>query len=247
MEIKKRVFVLFLVLCVSCVFTPQLWSTEVLYAPFECYTCIPQPKLTAVYVYTGGMLQPSACKFHNGLPPVLGKVGKAFETKNSHYIIVPDRPSINFGKTDFAITFWVKTTSTKSYNTILDKRQTHKSPGYHVVLYKGRPLLHICDGSQWKNYYGGADTVVNDGKWHYVAIYVDRDNTVGGKIYIDGICAHTFNPTYVTGSLNNNEKLFIGKHVDWSNAYFKGTLDELRLFRSASRRLKKVPTTKKGS
>lgn len=238
MESKKRVFMLFLVLCVCCMFTPQLWSTEVLYAPFDCYTCIPQPtKLTAVYVYVGGEIKPAACKFHNGLPPVLGKVCKAFEFDGNRWIIIDSHPSLNFGKTDFAITFWVKTTSSKTNNTIIEKRKTHGSPGYHVELYKGRPLLHICDGTTWRNYYGGVGTpLVNDDKWHYVAIYVDRDNTAGGKIYIDGICAHTFNPTGVAGSLDNKTRLFIGKHAHYPNGHFMGTLDELRLFRSASRK-----------
>lgn len=141
---------------------------------------------------------------------------------------MPDSDWLDLGTDDFAITFWVKTTSTKAYNTIIDKRKSQAFPGYHVVLYQGRPLLHLCDPSGWLNY--GADAKVNDGKWHYVAFYVERNNPTGGKIYVDGLCVHTFNPTTRAGSLSNEVPLLIGKHVDWSYAYFEGTLDELWIY-----------------
>lgn len=241
MKVTKKVSMLVFVFAVFCLFTAQAWSTEVLYAPFEEYyyvpSSLPHPH-TTVHIYPGlpGApinLKPEACKFVNGIPAIPGKVGKAFKFDGKRYITVPTRPILNLGKKDFAITFWVKTTSEKTHNTIIDKRKTQKTPGYHVCLYHGRPLLHMCDApNHWLNYCGVTSSpVVNDGKWHHVAIYVDRDNEAGGKIYIDGMCVHTFNPTTRSGSLNNDVDLFIGKHVDWANSYFDGTLDELVIFR----------------
>jgi hypothetical protein len=93
----------------------------------------------------------------------------------------------------------------------------------------------------WSNYFGS--TTVNDGKWHYVAIYVDRDNTAGGKIYVDGLCVHTFNPTNRAGSLSNGVPLLIGKHAQWGHAHFEGTLDEVWIFRGVVSR--KAPHHKK--
>jgi len=77
-----------------------------------------------------------------------------------------------------------------------------------VVLYNGRPLLHVCQApggpNNWLNYCGDTSTTaVNDDKWHYVAFYVERNNPTGGKIYVDGLCVHTFNPTTRAGSLSN--------------------------------------------
>jgi hypothetical protein len=228
MNVKKKVFVLGLVFGMFCLFTTGALAIDVLYAPLEGFYRLVNAK-TNVYIYDGVSLLPLPCDSQNGLEPVGGKVGKALSFNGKRYITVPDSDWLDLGTDDFAITFWVKTKSTKTYNTIIDKRKTHPSPGYHVVLYRGRPLLHLHDTSGWLNYCGS--TTVNDDKWHYVAIYVERKNPVGGKIYVDGRCDLTFNPTSRSGSLSNNVPLLIGKHVVWNHAYFDGTLDELWIFR----------------
>ncbi|UCH95421.1 MAG: hypothetical protein JSV88_00865 [Candidatus Aminicenantes bacterium] len=235
MNVKKKVFVLSLLFGMFCLFTTGALAIDVLYAPLEGFYNQVQGK-TNVYVYDGVSLQPLPCKIQNGLVPVGGIVGKALSFNGKRHITVLDSDWLDLGTDDFAITFWVQTRSTKTYNTIIEKRESHPRPGYHVVLYKGRPLLHLCQSpggsTNWLNYWGGMNsTAVNDGKWHYVAIYVERNNRVGGKIYVDGLCVHTFNPTSRSGSLSNKADLLIGGHCDWNHAYFEGTLDELWIFR----------------
>jgi hypothetical protein len=231
---------------------------EVLYAPFEDYYLVPPTTVGPYHTYTTVYVAdnaaplwtplPWACEFtpiiNTGQPPqppVWGKVGKAFYFDGKRYIKVPDSAQLNFGTKDFAITFWVKTTATppaKPYNNIIDKRATPIPAsgvvGYAVCIYNGYPLLHIkSTTSTWRNYFGNAASPkVNDGKWHYVAIYVERRNAVGGKIYIDGVCAHTFDPREHTGDISNKEPLYIGKHATWTNSYFEGTLDEVEIFRA---------------
>lgn len=234
MNIKKKVFVLGFVFGMFCLFTSGALAIDVLYAPFEGFDRT-GPGKTNVYVYDGVSLQPTACDIQNGITTAAGKVGKALTFDGKMYITVPNNNWLEIGTDDFAITFWVKTTSTKTYNTIIDKRKAQAYPGYHVVLYNGRPLLQMCQApggaSNWLNYCGGTNcTAVNDGKWHYVAFYVERNNTTGGKLYVDGLCVCTFNPTTRAGSLSNGVPLLIGKHVDWSHAYFEGTLDELWIY-----------------
>lgn len=247
MNVKKKVFVLSLVFGMFCLLTSGALAIDVLYAPLEGFDRPGLGKIT-VYVYDGISLQPLCCDIQDGLLSVGGKVGKALSFNGKRYITVPDSSWLNLGTDDFAITFWVKTKSTKTYNTIIDKRKTHPRPGYHVVLYKGTPLLHLCNTSPspgWSNYFG--TKTVNDGKWHYVAIYVERKNRVGGKIYVDGLCVHTFDPTSRAGSLSNEEALLIGKHVVWKHAYFEGTLDELWIFRGVGRKgpIQKIKKMKK--
>jgi hypothetical protein len=230
MNIKKKVFVLGLVFGMFCLFTSGALAIDVLYAPFENFN---QGNTT---VYVGpGCGSPLSCTFFNGTAPVPGKVGKAFSFNGSRFIKVPNSNSPNLGTSDFAIAFWVKTKSKKINNTIIDKRKSHLSPGYHVTLYQGRPLLHVCQApggnNNWFNYWNPNSTPINDGKWHYVAFYVERNNTTGGKIYVDGLCVHTFNPTNRNGNLNNPLDLMIGKHADSSSNNFDGILDELWIFR----------------
>ena len=233
MNVTKRVFVLVFVFGMFCLFTSGALAIDVLYAPLEDFN---NGKTT---VYVGpGTGTPLLCTFTNGITPVNGKVGKALPFNGSRYIKVPNNNSPNFGKDDFAITFWVKTKSGKTNNTIIDKRKSHNSPGYSVTLYNGRPLLHMCQypagPPYWLNFWGGMSSkAVNDGRWHHVAIYVERNESAGGKIYVDGLCEHTFDPTSLSGSLTNSVDLMIGKHADSSRNNFEGTLDELWIFRES--------------
>ena len=232
MNVKKKVFVLSLVFGMFCLFTSGALAIDVLYAPLEGFPDLVNAR-TNVYVYDGVSLQLLACQVQNGLVPVWGKVGKALSFNGKRYITVPDSDWLDLGKDDFAITFWMKTKSTKDYNSIIDKRKGHYAPGYHVTLYNGRPLLCLCESpggqNRWTNYV--ADTTVNDGKGHYVAFYVERNNPSGGKIYVDGQCVKTFNPTGRNGSLNNDQDLLIGRHCVWKDKHFEGILDELWIFR----------------
>ncbi|CCQ64609.1 hypothetical protein CWATWH0402_2229 [Crocosphaera watsonii WH 0402] len=72
---------------------------------------------------------------------------------------------------------------------------------------------------------------IADGQWHQVTVTVDRDSHVGGKFYVDGVHAYTFNPTGRQGSLSNNKSLTLGRRSDnGSTGYFNGSLDEVMLF-----------------
>lgn len=231
MSISKKSKLLLAVILVCGVFVVQGFAVEVLYAPFaDCSF----KSLTVVY--TGSNLIPAVLDFHNGQYPVGGKVGKAASFDGTQYVKVPDEPMLDFGTSDFAITFWVKTTCKKRNNTVIDKRAGSQSTGYHVTIYDGRPLLRMHSTAGY-NYWGGSSSrAVNDGKWHYVAIYVDRNNLSGGKIYVDGACVHTFNPTFHNNkSLDNNQPVWIGKHADLKNANFEGILDEIRFFKSKTK------------
>jgi hypothetical protein len=232
MNVKKKVFVLTLVFGMSVFFTSKIMAIDVFYAPLEDFS---EGNTVYTYVYFGSTTPittiPTKCIFHSGFPHVIGKVGYALPFNGSRYVTVPHNEMLNLGTNDFAITFWVKTKATKRYNTIIEKRASGNSIGYHVVLYNGIPLLHLRDDSGWLNYFGS--TPVNDGKWHYVAIYVERNNRKGGKIYVDEMCVHTFDPTSRNGSLDNNADLLIGKHIAWNHAHFEGALDELRIFRGS--------------
>jgi hypothetical protein len=156
-------------------------------------------------------------------------LGKALQFNGTNYVTIPDNPTVNFGTGDFSIAFWVKTTETKTNNTVMDKRG---SAGYHVVLYDGRILMQIADTSgRWANYWDSASRQVNDGFWHFIVITVDRDNTSGIKYYIDGSLSGTFNPAGCPGDISNSTPLYLGKHTSNSNNNFSGILDEVKLYK----------------
>lgn len=157
--------------------------------------------------------------------------GEGFYATGSQYVQVPDNSAYDLDSGDFAISFWVKTTSTKTFNTILDKRNS-SGCGWHVVLYRGWPLMRIDDTSAGGyNYYSSSSSAsVNDGQWHFVYIYVDTGGYYDSKIYVDGNPVLTFDPTRHTGSIANSDDLYIGKHRFSSSYGFVGTMDEIKIF-----------------
>ncbi len=150
------------------------------------------------------------------------------------YVRVTDNDALDFGTGDFSIGFEIQTSNGSQFDVILDKRVEQSGPtqGYVVYNYYGKLGFQLADGKGWTNYV--SDISIADGKSRHVAVTVDRDELTGGKWYLDGELAGTFNPTGRQGSLSNNQDLIIGNRSDssWSG-YFNGILDEVELFDQA--------------
>ena len=172
-----------------------------------------------------------------------GMVGNAlyFDGIND-YVEVAHHSRIDFGIGDFTVEAWIKTTD--AYGNIVSKRHQHNSPGYLFMVYRGTLLLQMTDDENgWFNYIdpryntGEAYPRVDDGLWHHVAVTVIRDNTAGGKMYMDGVAVYVFNPTNRQGSLDTGANLLIGREGGGSQ-YFNGIIDELSLYPKALNRKK---------
>jgi len=162
-------------------------------------------------------------------------LGKAVQFNGQNYLSVPNSPSLNFGTGDFSVSCWFKTTNTSSFNTLIDKRIKVASgwQGYHLCVYYGKDIvLQVGDNVKgWYNYLGSSGNTLNDGNWHFVTVTMDRDNTQGVKIYIDGQLKKVDNATYRTGNIDTNADLLIGKHIEGSYYNFIGAIDEVKLFK----------------
>lgn len=145
----------------------------------------------------------------------------------TNYQQIPNSASINFGTGDFSVSVWVKTSVTTT-QTILDKRDPSTDIGYHMVIYSGVVLFQVHGPSGYLNYYNLTSKKINDGQWHHIVVTIDRDNTTGGKIYVDNTLQHTFDPRLSFGSVSNTAPLYIGRHKD--GAYFIGRIDDFRLY-----------------
>lgn len=135
----------------------------------------------------------------------------------------------------FTIDAWIRTSSTVSLQTILDKRTHPNDPnrptGYHLYLANGRVGLQMGDGVTFTNF-TAPSAPVNDGQWHFIAVVVKRCRPGFGNIYVDGQLVHTFTP--VLSSLSNNASLLIGKrHAAFGDNFFNGQIDELEIFKTA--------------
>jgi hypothetical protein len=168
----------------------------------------------------------------NGPVPVLGRVGPAlrFDGVND-YVEAPSNPFNQLGTGDLSIDAWVRTSRTSGIQMIVDKREESSTvQGYGFYLYNGGMLgFQLADGTGFTSY-GANNVSIADGRWHLVAVTVDRDDPWGGGFWIDGVLVATFNPTVRPGSLDNSRPLRIGSRSSSVSGIFTGDIDEVEVF-----------------
>ena len=161
-----------------------------------------------------------------------GEVAGAFSLTNAtDFIAVPDNSSLNFGTGDFSMDAWIKTSDASDILNIVDKRTgTSSNPvGYSFFIVAGKLACQVDDGQGTLNHVSNT-TPVSDGKWHLVAVTIDRKSKTGGKLYVDGAVIFTFDPTTRPRSISNNVKLLIGQRYLDPATNFQGQIDELEIF-----------------
>jgi hypothetical protein len=160
--------------------------------------------------------------------PIPGQVGGAlaFDGVDDH-VRVPHDKELDLGPGDFAIDAWVRTTG-KGFQPIVSKQDPEA--GFSLFVQDGR-LGFAASGGQRI----AADTPlvaregeVADGKWHHVAVVVERDGE--GRLYVDSLPVLRFDAGQFPGDLDNTGDLFIARDVA-RQAHFQGAIDELDIFR----------------
>jgi len=180
----------------------------------------------------------------NNPTSVTGKVSRALSFNGyNNYVEVRDHHDLDVGRGDFSIDAWVKTTDRNGVKVLVDKRYENRSrdtQGYSLFLNNGQLAFQLADGngswycsssssSSCSNFTSGVS--VADGRWHLVAVTVDRNSSNGGRFYVDGRLVRTFNPTGRQGSLDNNKPLRIGSRSSYTTGLFRGEIDEVELFK----------------
>jgi hypothetical protein len=192
---------------------------------------------TANYV-SGGYWYPDgsgkghdACFVPNWLFPQ-GWTGVAIATDSNYSSYVKDADVLDFGTGDFTIAVLIKPAAVGGLRSILDKRTS--SGGYHLCVDNGQILLQIADSNGYTNFGSGTSPyALRAGQWYSVVVTVDRDNSKGLKIFVDGYKFATQDPTGRKKSVSNGSDLLIGKHKDYPSNAFNGQIDELRLYNRA--------------
>ena len=165
----------------------------------------------------------------------VGHVGKGFTLTGAGYMEVPDNSDLNAGTKDFSIELWLNTSAGSGLQVLVEKRAgAHLDvQGYSFFLYDGRLHSQLAEGgnSAFTNYDSGAS--VADGKWHHVALSVDRDQISGLVFYVDGVAAKSFNPTGRSGSLSSKSPLRMGSTTTEVGGEYTGLLDEVSYYGKA--------------
>ncbi|MBN1983537.1 MAG: immunoglobulin domain-containing protein [Chitinivibrionales bacterium] len=171
--------------------------------------------------------------FISGATYTDGYNGKAlyFNGVNAHCIITHTaKAGYAFGKGDFTISAWIKTTANTSGNDnarddILSKGTPYAS-GFSLCVYNNK--FGACIGNSGKTgvtYNGGI--VVNDGAWHQVTVIRSRGIV---RILTDNSQQHTYNNT---DSIAVTTNLCIGKHGVLNEGFFLGAIDEVKIYNRA--------------
>lgn len=173
--------------------------------------------------------------------------GFNFNGGENQNMVVPDDPELNFAAgQDFSIEARIKPDHAPGNlppdeMTIVYKRfapTRYNYIGYAFYLANNGQLFFLMGDAPMKT--GGlivnAGPDLRDGKFHHVAVTVERRSTVGGRLYIDGKCVLTFDPTNQSGSLSNNEPLLIGcQRTPGYQTPFRGVMDGLAIYKRALR------------
>jgi hypothetical protein len=170
-----------------------------------------------------------------------GEVGQAFIMDGSSgRVLIPSASSLNFGRgADFSIEAWIQpvaATTDWGVQEIASKRYAPNdwsAVGYEFALVYGQVCCQLAQvplGSGMSSF-GPVGPDLRDGSYHHVAMTVSRNSASGGKLYVDGTCFLTFDPTSQAGDLSNSDPFRIGNHsTPYRNCFFKGGIDEVSVY-----------------
>jgi hypothetical protein len=171
-----------------------------------------------------------------------GKVAAAFTFNgNNSRIQINNSASLNFtNQQNFSIELWVKATPTNAAYAnmpLLEKRDAISTGwrGYSLSLNSGRLAFSLAAlGINSNSIYISSGPDLRDGMFHHVAVTLDRTNSAGGVLYVDGAPVLVFDPRAHTNSLLNTTPLFIGAPaITLSNSFFNGLIDEPAIYNRA--------------
>ena len=155
----------------------------------------------------------------------------AFNGKSS-YISVKDSSDLRLNNTDFTLNMWVNMDAYKwvnlpAYgNALLIKRQhTGNLTGWGASIQNGAPFFNVAGPQITKSV---SKSKITSAMWHMVTItYSLKQQQV--SFYIDGILKSAGTGIITPDALNNSQ-LYIGHNDQSTSDYFKGSIDDIRVY-----------------
>ncbi|MHA2060819.1 MAG: DUF2341 domain-containing protein [Candidatus Sifarchaeia archaeon] len=150
------------------------------------------------------------------------------------YALAADNSTLDFAATDdFTITGWFKhIEQTSGTDTIIAKYETSGSDGGYKVYMEsdGDITFGVDDDNTWSPDDAATSTNADydDNSWHHFAAV--KDDTTSISLYIDGQLVNTDDNIAATGSLANDDNVYIGIDGDGSTNAFNGLLDEIKIY-----------------
>ncbi|MEO1083699.1 MAG: LamG domain-containing protein [Acidobacteriota bacterium] len=205
--------------------------------------CLPSPPGLAVW-YTFDHQSPDGypdaagynfAYAHNGPVVTPGKVSNAVHFDGvDDYLRVLDSDAVDFGTADFSIVLWLRTNSQLGVEHLLSKIAFGGAGDQDNVGYSLRktsvPGFTMSGGVGFHASATG-QTTVSDGEWHLLVVTVDRDQSNGLTLYVDGVPTVSGPAVSQQASISNSVDLIIGAHNPLQSLFFGGYLDELQIYK----------------
>ncbi len=158
-----------------------------------------------------------------------GKFGRAayFRGVDGNYVNIGDLDILSKGDGTFCA--WIKPESTSSYHTVFGERGNvggSQSITYLQVWSDGKPRFGLWSPADRGNSYStrGSSNLLDGSYHHMCAVRVRGENIF---LYIDGALEGSMVDKY--GDISNRALDYIGDETG-SNNYYKGAIDEVRIY-----------------
>ncbi|MFO0978512.1 MAG: DUF1553 domain-containing protein [Planctomycetaceae bacterium] len=175
----------------------------------------------------------AAGKVQGPVMSVAGRIGQALKLDGQNYV-----ESENAGRFEsdqaFSSSAWIQLTTAEAATVLsrMDEGNAHR--GYDVIMEGGKVAAHFVHHWPDKAFKVITEQPVSQNDWHHVAVTYDGSRKADGvRIYVDGQLQKltiTTNNT-LDGTLITEKPFHIGRRN--SSAPFRGTIDDVQLFRSA--------------
>jgi hypothetical protein len=152
------------------------------------------------------------------------------------YIDMGDKSIFDAGDASSSYSYWFKTNGSQVNKYILSKYETYATNSFGLgtahnsvaySFYIGD--IHIPNSPEYNAEYK-SESSTNDGNWHNFIVTVDKDLEVL-TTFLDGIKKEEISISDITGGIDNNFPLLVGKIVDGQN--FGGDIDDIRIYNRA--------------
>jgi len=158
-----------------------------------------------------------------------GKFGKALSFDGvDDYVKVPDSASLKFGEDSFSITLWLKMAEEQpaTYPHFINKWSEGTGTGFFAFPVKSENCkIRVRVNSAVETF---QNTHLDDYKWHFITIVVERDVAEKVYVYKDAVKSPTELDVSGVGSVDNTNSLLISKING-----FVGIINEVRIYNRA--------------
>lgn len=159
-----------------------------------------------------------------GVSGPLGESAFGFDGSSSYYDTTWSKVNNNF-----SVSVWIKT-STSGFGRVLSSRNGNKQNNTflgHGGSNNERIRWHRVDDGWGTETTATSNTVVADGKWHFV-VGMYNHNTGTMRVYVDGIeDGSDSNSPY---NLSSPDHFTVGRDSDRDAAYYTGDASDVRIY-----------------